>query len=155
MGRFTANIGYAVGAVGLFLTIILLQRPPNTAMLYNLMIGAMFAIYFVMAPLGFYFPLWSAHNAMLSARDALVLGISAEFDAVYVRLSNLRSGEADKTEPLLKRIRQLNEERDMVYRFPVWPFDAASLRKFFGLTFTPLVPILTSLLLNVFSKWLP
>ena len=35
VGRFTANIGYAVGAVGLFLTIALFQRPPDTALLYN------------------------------------------------------------------------------------------------------------------------
>jgi hypothetical protein len=155
VGRFTANIGYAVGAVGLFLTIILLQRPPDTATLYNIMIGAMFTVYFVMAPIGFYFPLWSAHTAMLCARDSHVQSISSEFDTVYARLSDLRSNDADKTEPLLKRLRQLSEERDMVYRFPVWPFDASSLRKFFGLAFTPLVPIITSLLLDSLSKWMP
>lgn len=155
VGRFTANIGYAVGAVGLFLTIILFQRPPDTAMLYNLMIGAMFMIYFVMAPIGFYFPLWSAHTAMLSARDSHVHNISSEFDTVYARISELRTNDTDKTEQLLKRLRQLSEERDMVYRFPVWPFDASSLRKFFGLAFTPLVPIFTSLLLDSLSKWLP
>ena len=65
---------------------------------------------------------------------------------MYARLSDLRTNAADKTEPLLKRLHQLSEERDMVYRFPVWPFDTSSLRKFFGLAFTPLVPILTSLL---------
>jgi hypothetical protein len=155
VGRFTANIGYAVGAVGLFLTIILLQRPPNTATPYNILIGTMFAVYFMMAPLGFYFPLWSAHTAMLSARDSQVHNISSEFDMVYARLSDVRSNDADETEPLLKRLRQLSEERDMVYRFPVWPFDASSLRKFFGLAFTPLLPILTSVLLDALSRWLP
>jgi hypothetical protein len=155
VGRFTANIGYAVGAVGLFLTIVLFQRPPGTALLYNLMIGFMFAIYFVMAPIGFYFPLWSAHDAMLSVRDALARDISSEFDAVHARLGTLRSKDAETNEPLLKRLRQLDEERNLLDRYPVWPFDASSLRKFFGLALSPLVPILTSLFIDTLSKWLP
>ena len=155
VGRFTANIGYAVGAVGLFLTIVLFQRPPGTALLYNLMIGCMFAVYFVMAPIGFYFPLWSAHAAMLSVRDSLARDISSEYDTVHARLQSLRSKDAEENEPLLKRLRQLNEERNLIDRYPVWPFDASSLRKFFGLAFSPLVPILTSLLIDVLSNWLP
>jgi hypothetical protein len=155
VGRFTANMGYAVGAVGLFLTIVLFQRPPETALLYNIMIGFMFAIYFALAPISFYFPLWSAHDAMVLYRESIVRGISAEFDTVHAQLQSLRAKDAEKNEPLLKRLRQLTEERDLVNRFPVWPFDASSLRKFFGLAFSPLVPILTSLLLDVLSKWLP
>ena len=155
VGRFTANIGYAVGAVGLFLTIVLFQRPPDTTLLYNIMIGFMFALYFGMAPIGFYFPLWSAHDAMLSVRDALAREISSEFDGVHARLRSLRSEDAEANEPLLKRLRQLDEEHKLLDRYPVWPFDASSLRKFFGLALSPLVPILTSLFLDILSNWLP
>ena len=154
VGRFTSNIGYATGAVGLFLTVILFQRAPDTTLLYNIMVGMMFAVYFVMAPIGFYFPLWSAHTSMLTARDVHMRGISMEFDTVYARLRSLPAEDTEKSETLLKRIRQLTEERDLVFRFPVWPFDASSLRKFFGLAFSPLIPILTSLLVDALTAWL-
>lgn len=147
VGRFTANIGYAVGAVGLFLTVILLQRPPEPALPYNIMVGFMFAIYFSLAPISFYFPLWSAH-------DSILRNISKEFDAVHARLQTMRSKDAEKNEPLLKRLRQLDEERLLVDHYPVWPFDASSLRKFFGLAFSPLIPVLTSIFIDLLSKWL-
>lgn len=155
VGRFTSNIGYAVGAIGLFLTVVLFQRPPGTALLYNIMLGLMFAVYFSMAPISFYFPLWSAHDAMLSVRDTFLRNISSEFDAVHTRLQSMRSKDAEKNEPLLKRLRQLAEERELIERYPVWPFDASSLRKFFGLALSPLVPILTSIFVDLLANWLP
>jgi hypothetical protein len=152
IGRFTANIGYSAGAIGLFLAIILLQKLAGATGIYNLLRGAIFAVYLCMAPLGFYFPLWSAHASMRTVRERLLKDVSSEFDGVFSRLHALRPENADQAEPLLKRLRQLDEERELVNRFPVWPFDTASLRKFFGLALSPLIPIVTSLLINLLSR---
>jgi len=42
--------------------------------------------------------------------------------------------------------------RELLERFPVWPFNASSVRKFFGLALSPLAPIVTSLVLNLLSR---
>jgi len=152
VGRFVANIGYGIGAMGLFLLLVTIQRPVNSPILYDLLLVAMFAVYALLAPTGFFIPLWSAHAAMLTYRNRLSKAVSEEFDGVFARLHAPRVEDADQAELLLKRIRQLGEERELLERFPVWPFNASSVRKFFGLALSPLAPIVTSLVLNLLSR---
>jgi len=115
--------------------------------------ATMFLIYLILAPVSFFSPLRSAHSAMLLYQKGLIMNISEEFDRVFSQLKSSQTNNADQNEPFLKRIRQLEEERELVYRFPVWPFDTASLRKFFGLAFSPLIPVVTSLLIDLISRF--
>ena len=152
VGRFVANIGYGIGAMGLFLLLVWLQSSINATTLNNLLLIAMLIVYVLLAPTSFFIPLWSAHTAMLAYRDRLGKVVSQEFDGAFARLHTPRVEDADQAELLLKRIRQLDEERELLERFPVWPFDASSVRKFFGLALSPLIPIVTSLLLDLLSR---
>lgn len=152
VGRFVANIGYGIGAMGLFLLLVWLQSSIDSTALNNLLLIEMFIVYALAAPTSFFIPLWSAHTAMLAYRNQLSKTISREFDDAFARLHSPRIEDADQAEPLLKRIRQLDEERELLERFPVWPFDAASVRKFFGLALSPLIPIVTSLVLDLLSR---
>jgi hypothetical protein len=152
VGRFVANIGYGIGAMGLFLLLVWLLNSVNSTILSSLMLIAMFMMYVLLAPVSFFIPLWSAHVAMLAYRKRLSKALSQEFDSVFAQLHTPPIEDADQAEPLLKRIRQIDEERALLDRFPVWPFDAASVRKFFGLALSPLVPIVTSLMLDLLSK---
>ncbi len=154
VGRFVANIGYGIGAMGLFLLLVWLQSSLDSTILNNLLMIAMFIVYLLLAPTSFFIPLWSAHMAMLAYRNRLSKAISREFDDVFARLHNPRVEDADQAELLLKRIRQLDEERELLDRFPVWPFNASSVRKFFGLALSPLIPVATSLALDLLSRLL-
>ena len=78
--------------------------------------------------------------------------VSDEFNGMFAKLTGLPSRETDQVENLLKKIRQLEEEREIISKFPVWPFNSASFRKFFSLVLSPLVPVLTSLLLDLVSR---
>ncbi len=138
--------------MGLYLLLVTVQRPTNAPILYDLLLVAIFTVYVLLAPTGFFIPLWSAHTSMQANRDRLSKTISQEFDGVFARLHGSRSEDADQAELLLKRIRQLDEERKLLERFPVWPFDASSVRKFFGLALSPLLPVATSLALDLLSR---
>ena len=152
VGRFVANIGYGIGAMGLFLLLVWLQSSINATTLNNLLLIAMLIVYVLLAPTSFFIPLWSAHIAMLAYRNRLSKAVSQEFDSVFARLHSPRVEDADQAELLLKRIRQLDEERELLERLPVWLFDVASIRKFFGLALSPLIPIVTSLVLDLLSQ---
>jgi hypothetical protein len=81
VGRFVANIGYGIGAMGLFLLLVWLQSSINATILNNLLLTAMFVVYVLMAPTSFFIPLWSAHTAMRAYRNRLSKAISQELIA--------------------------------------------------------------------------
>ena len=77
---------------------------------------------------------------MVAYRNRLVAEISVEFDTVLEKLRASRSSDPEAIESLLKKLRQLDEARSLIMRFPVWPFDTGTIRRFFGLVLSPLLP---------------
>lgn len=152
VGRFTANAGYIIAPLGITIMFLLLQLPSLPMNLYKALIILMSASYIFTAPICFFIPLLSVHSAMVSNRDELIKKVSDEFNEVFAKLSSKRDRKTEQAEDLLKKIRQLDEERELISKFPVWPYNSASFRKFFGLVLSPIVPVLTSLILDLVSK---
>jgi len=134
----------------LLITAAILQNPDNISQDYYLVIEIV--AYVLLAPTIFFLPLLGGHRAMLAYRNRLLAEISTEFSAAISQLRTTRSEDADKAEPLIKKIRQLKDEHELVDRFPTWPFSSASLRKFLSLVASPLIPSVISLVLRAVFK---
>jgi hypothetical protein len=152
IGRFAANLGYGIGTIGLSLSLAAIQDPASVVSMSNYSLVIEIGIYLVLAPILFVIPLWTAHSTMVASRDHLQKEISLEFNTAFAQMHAARSGSADAIEPLLEKVRQLDEAHTLVNRFPVWPVNVGSFRKFFGLILSPLVPAVFSVVVEWLTK---
>jgi hypothetical protein len=152
IGRFSANISYGIGALGLVLSVNVIQAPANLINLSDYTLVLMLSLYLLLAPIIFFLPLWTAHTAMVAYREHLLTEVSVEFDAVFTQLRALHLEDTCQNEPLLRKIRQLNELHMLINQFPVWPFNTESFRKFFSIVLSPLVPGVFSLIVDLLVK---
>ena len=104
-------------------------------------------VYAVLSPLAFLLTLWPAHRAMERAkRDRLDL-LSEEFDKAYIGARSALNAEGESRDAppsgdllsvdLVNRIKSLQDLYDLTRAFPVWPFDIASIRRFFTAFLAP------------------
>ena len=106
--------------------------------------------YLILAPLIFFLPLRSAHYAMVSFRNQLASEISFEYDSTFEKLRISHSSDSEEMEVILQKLHQLDETRNIIMKFPIWPFNTSSIRRFFGLTLSPLLPVAIS----VITDWI-
>ena len=114
-------------------SIIYLDIPSS---LYGLIVAAAVA-YLVLGPVVFLGPLLPFRHGMLQAKDKLMVGLRMELQRLRTILESEPLTKED--EELIDRLRMAD---DVIAELPVWPFDAATLRKFliaYG------VPMLTSI----------
>lgn len=117
-------------------SIVYLQMPRS---LYALVIAAVIA-YLVLGPLVFVVPLLPFREGMLKAKTELMAEVAHRLRVELQRMrTQLKSGPITKEdEELIDRLRKVD---GVIEELPVWPFDAATLRKFFVAYG---IPVLTS-----------
>jgi hypothetical protein len=149
MGQFSANLGYGIGALGLSVSVNIIQHIyAKVGILNDYILLIAIGLYVCLGPILFFLPLWTGHSSMIASRNRLLEETSLEFDKVFIQLHTQRHEDIQKNEPLLKKISQLKETRELIKQFPVWPFNTNAIRKFFGLVFSPLI---LSLIPTIFS----
>ncbi|MFQ6023795.1 MAG: hypothetical protein ACE5NW_13835 [Acidiferrobacterales bacterium] len=110
----------------------------------------MLGSYVVLAPLLFFLPIGSAHNAMRAARVQLLAPISATCQRLFGDLKNVKLN--DEGARAVEMIKVLEETwDDLRKKIPVWPFDFRSLEAFFGTVIVPLLPILLPFVVGFFT----
>jgi hypothetical protein len=134
--------------------VAIIQAPTSFLNLSDYALVTMLVLYLLLAPAIFFIPLFAAHFAMVASRNGLLKDISTEFNDVFTQMHNLRSEDANQVEPLFNKIQHLNGTHKLIEKFPVWPFNSGSFRKFFGLIFSPLVPAGISVMIDWLSKLL-
>lgn len=145
IGRFSANLGYFIGALGLLQSVRAIQTQTDLSAPHNYVFVLGLALYLLLAPTIFFLPMWTTHAAMIGYRDRLLADISTKFNSTLLQLRALRQEGGEQIEALLQEIQQLDEARAMVIaQTPVWPFNVGNLKKFFGLVLSPIVPFITS-----------
>ena len=145
IGRFSANLCYLIGAIGLLQSVRTVQAQADLTEPRNYMFVVGFVLYLLLAPSIFFIPLWTSHAAMKRYRDSLLADVSKRFDAILSRVRSLRQEGDKEAEALLGEMQQLDEMRTLIAKqTPVWPFNVGSVRKFFGLVFSPILPAVTS-----------
>jgi len=101
----------------------------------------MLGSYVVLAPLLFFLPIGSAHNAMRVAKDRFLAPLSATRQRLFVDLKNVKlNREGARAVETIKVLEETWD--DLRKKIPVWPFDFRSLEAFFGTVIVPLLPIL-------------
>lgn len=150
IGGFSTNFGYLIGVFGIVFSVGILQNPSNFFRDYPLMLSIGF--YIILAPVIFFLPLWTAHEAMLKYRERFLLEISNEFNKVLGELRNSYSKSSGEIVPLLEKLKGLEEMKRIGYQFPVWPFNLGNIKKFVSLIVTPLIPGLISILFDQIIK---
>ena len=148
IGKFVANVGYLLFALGFVIAGLLFQSwLYGETSNFGWLICAVLAliVYLVCTPLLSFFPLLSIHKVMLTHKENKIQEISTELNQVYsLATEDIESTREDYT----MRIRYLTELKELSEKIPTWPISTASLRKYYALVLSPFV----SLLLGVVSS---
>ena len=156
ISQYSVNVAYVIGAFGLVISSATVYELRQGTLLAAYPVLAGIAAYVVFAPLYFFWPLGTAHRAMRDAKDDELLQLARQFDAVYDQVKQGIADQGDGYKGAIKRLKQLKKLYAIADAFPVWPFDTRSLRRFFTVVTTPLIPALVSLGVEVVrSLFLP
>jgi hypothetical protein len=148
IGKFVANVGYLLFALGFVIAGLLFQSwLVGETSNFGWLICAVLAliVYLVCTPLLSFFPLLSIHKVMLTHKENRIQEISTELNQVY----SLATEDIENTrEDYTIRIKYLTQLKELSEKIPTWPISTASLRKYYSLTLSPFV----SLILGVVSS---
>ncbi len=110
-----------------------------------------FFAYLLLAPFVFFMPLWSAHDAMLRAKENMILEISRQFNQdVKIAYSEL-AHNAESLKNNIEKIEQLQKLHQLTESFPVWPFDLSTIRRFFLTLSSPALAIIIPIIIDYLS----
>lgn len=155
IGKFFANLGYAIGVIGLTESLVVISEPirvyTNSTLFFSLL---MIILYILFTPIIFFLPLLSSHKAMLQYKDNLLKNLSQEFTSAFEELQECRSKNSRKFESLLRKTRNIREEFSIISELPVWPFNIGNARKYFSLVFSPLLTAIVSFGIDLITKYI-
>ncbi|MGD9369377.1 MAG: hypothetical protein PVH87_26955 [Desulfobacteraceae bacterium] len=113
-------------------------------------------IYLIVAPVAFFAPLGTARNAMLNAKNQLLLKISEQFNEDFSEAYKELEGSVEELKTTIDKVEQLQRIQALTVSFPVWPFDITTLRRFALTVSSPFltigISILTDLIKNALTK---
>ncbi len=153
LGQFALRLVYLISLVG----VMLLAITPYTRGLamhgvfkYTLSPGLVFAgaAYVIAAPLIFFFVLGTASNAMREGKAKALQAICDRVNLEYGKTSAAVANGDEAIEPLVKELEAARQFDEITRSFPVWPFDADSVKKFTTSYFAPVVVGLLAELIN-------
>lgn len=113
-----------------------------------------FAVYIVAAPLSFFAPLGAARNAMLTAKNDLLLEISKQFNQDFALAYKDLDGSGESLKVDIEKIEQLQKLQKLTASFPVWPFDIGTVRRFVLAVLSPILTIAFSILSEILKNYL-
>ena len=110
-----------------------------------------FIAYLLLAPFVFFMPLWSAHDAMLRAKEDMILEISRQFNHdISIAYSDLACN-SESLKDNIEKVEQLQKLHELTESFPVWPFDLSTIRRFFLTMSSPALAIIIPLIIDYLS----
>jgi hypothetical protein len=155
LGNFTLTLSYLIPFVGILLVLTPITR--NYVAMGTLQyrwspeILVALIIYIIAAPAVFFAPLSVAHNVMNEAKNQLLLQIARRFEMEYHSVQNKLDGELSGLKDDLKTLEELQSLHDTTSKFPVWPFNAANMRRF-GTSY--ISPIILALVIDLITNLL-
>ena len=109
-------------------------------------------LYIIAASISFFAPLGSTHVAMQEAKNKLLSDISEQFQTDYGVARKEIAGKAEELKDEIEKIQQLQTLYDLTAKFPVWPFDADTIKRFMISSATPLLPVLVGLISKIVER---
>jgi hypothetical protein len=145
LGNFSVKIGYMIGIFGFTSVMVIwsqsayLVKNGSLSLAITPAIISSIFVYLMLAPIVFFAPIGSAHSAMKRARHDFIIAISDQFENDFEKIQLLLDKDSDELKKVLDKIEHLQQVHNMAARFPVWPFNTASLIRFFSSVFLPVV----------------
>jgi hypothetical protein len=155
LGNFTLTLSYLIAFIGILLVLTPITR--NYVVMGTLQfrwtteIIVALGVYIVVAPAVFFAPLSVAHNVMKEAKNRLLQQIAQRFETEYRSIQNKLSGDISGLASGLKALEELQSLYDTTSKFPVWPFNAANMRRF-GTSY--ISPIILALVIDLITNLL-
>lgn len=149
IGRFVANLGFFMGAISITLSVTAFYDIYESIHLttdYILLIYIL--IYLLLIPFILLLPLYSSHTAMKRQRDKLLMTMSRKINLLMSKILSLSPMDT-RTKKLISQLDQLEQATKRISNLPTWPINFSSLRQYFGLSLTPLLPTFISFVLDV------
>ncbi len=145
LSLFALRFTYLIALCGCGLAILAYSAVKAGTLRTDLLLQFGMLAYVVLAPTCFFATLGSAHSAMKKEKNHLLASISERFRSMYDQLqTRMRRDEFD-LEHEVARIEQIRKLYALTERFPVWPFDAQSLRRFAAAVLSPVIPVALSI----------
>lgn len=134
LGTFSLRLSYAITLIGFILVLTSITRYYVTTRQFGfapeIELIAGLVLYLSLAPVVFFAPLSAAHRSMREAKENLLLKIDETFATHYNTVQTLLDEDLAGLETRIQSFKELQELHDIVRSFPVWPFNAESLRRF-------------------------
>ncbi len=157
LGRFSAAIGYVIAIYAISGVVGSVSESIITSQSYLEVVKQPFVLlaylfYCVMAPVVFFAPLGVAHSAMKRAKDEFMTQVSDQFEVEMSKIKLLLSSDADDLKKGLSKIEELQKLHALASKFPIWPFNADNLIRFFSSVLSPFVISLIPIIIENILK---
>jgi len=144
LGKFSVKTGYIIGLYGIASIWAMATEPYSinlqfSGFTYNPIILIWQIFFICLSPIVFFAPIGAAHASMKKAKESFITQISNRFEADMLGLRKSLTSDESSLDERIKKIKQLQELHDIASKFPVWPFNAANLIRFFSAVLSPVV----------------
>jgi hypothetical protein len=109
-------------------------------------------VYIICATVCFLLPLNASHAGMKKSKEELLHNIAMQFQNDYFRTKDELKHNTAELKDEIEKIQQLQILYDMTDRFPVWPFDTTTLRRFATTLTIPVIPIIIGVVSKLVEK---
>lgn len=145
ISQFVAIVAYVIGARGLVISAEVMFELNNETLLHAIPVIFGIVAYIIFAPVFFFWPLGTAHEAMEKAKERELLEIANQHDILYKKVKKETLSNLGDYEASMKNLEQIKKLYEIADNFPIWPFDVQSLRRFFVVVTSPLLPALITI----------
>ncbi len=135
---FIAFLGFWL-ALNVYISVLRFDVQQSLATDTGLWIGVVG--YIILAPVIFFLTLASARGAMLRSKTEHLHRISGQLDTAYEEARQFDKNSSINLSKSVKNVKLLNDLYMLTSKFPVWPFDLATVRRFATAWVAPFLPI--------------
>lgn len=152
ISQYSLKIGYGIASLGLVISAAAVTEFQHGTLEVAYPVWTAIVAYIIFAPLFFFWPLGTAHQAMSEAKEAELLSLANQFDRVYDRVKQEGINQDKQYDDDMKRLDHIKKLYEISLEFPVWPFDIQNLRRFFAVVTAPLIPAAISILVDIITN---
>jgi hypothetical protein len=147
ISQYSLTLGYPIAVIGAMFSIVTIVEMQAGVFTTSYLNWIAIVSYIILAPVVFFLPLKTPHEAMREAKESSLMFLAKQFDDEYSMISGDEDGI--ELEAKVKKIEQLRRLYEITEEFPIWPFDVTNLRRFFAVTGAAIIPALISLALDL------
>jgi hypothetical protein len=153
LSQYALRFSYFIGIGGFGLSLLTFQAIQAGTIFSDILLMFTLVAYVILAPYCFFATLGTAHHSMQAIKEKQLAVISGQFNQVYQSSQEaLEEENPGVLKGLVEKIETIQRLQKITEAFPVWPFDVASIRRFFAAVIGSLLPIFASLVVMLVER---